>query len=52
MIDPNNPDYANTPASARRPAYAYAPAELYVAYDRLLQKDEEIHRLQHELKRM
>ena len=27
MIDPNNPDYANTPASARRPVYAYAPAE-------------------------
>ena len=26
MIDPNNPDYANTPASPQRPAYNYAPA--------------------------
>lgn len=27
MIDPNNPDYANTPASPQRPAYNYSPAE-------------------------
>jgi hypothetical protein len=27
MIDPNNPDYANTPASAQRPGYNYSPAE-------------------------
>ena len=26
MIDPNNPDYTNTPASDQRPAYGYAPA--------------------------
>ena len=27
MIDPKNPDYANTPASEHRPAYSYAPAD-------------------------
>ena len=27
MIDPNNPDYTNTPASDQRPAYGYAPAD-------------------------
>ncbi len=27
MIDPNNPDYANTPASDQRPAYGYGPAD-------------------------
>ena len=27
MIDPNNPDYANTPASAQRPVYGYRPAD-------------------------
>lgn len=27
MIDPNKPDYANTPASDQRPAYGYRPAD-------------------------
>ena len=27
MIDPENPDYTNTPASDRRPVYSYAPAD-------------------------
>ena len=27
MIDPNTPDYTNTPASDRRPVYGYAPAD-------------------------
>ncbi len=27
MIDPNSPDYANTPASDRRPGYDYRPAD-------------------------
>ena len=27
MIDPNSPDYTNTPASDRRPVYGYAPAD-------------------------
>ena len=31
MIDPNKPDYGNTPASSRRPAFAYAPANRQAA---------------------
>jgi hypothetical protein len=27
MLDPNNPDYSNTPASPLRPSYGYAPLD-------------------------
>ena len=31
MVDPNKPDYENTPASFRRPPFRYAPASLQAA---------------------
>jgi cellulose synthase/poly-beta-1,6-N-acetylglucosamine synthase-like glycosyltransferase len=29
MIDPQNPDYANTPASAKRPLFGYRPSDIH-----------------------